>query len=273
MSLRNQKMGFVGCGYIGEAILAGALSHRLVQARSVFVVEPVAKKQSQIRKRYRVQIEPSLHALCRKTSVVILAVKPQQLSEVAHEMKTVLSRNHLVISILAGTTTRKLRQVFGKKPRLARAMPNLGASVGAAVTAIAQDSPASRQDLKIVQTIFEGCGEVVFLPEKHMNLVTALSGSGPAYYFFLTEQLIQAGKRHGLNEKTAHCLAVQTAHAASLLMKTHHISPEQLRKQVTSKKGTTDAAIKVLEKKGWRKAIHAAVLKAMKRAKQLSRLT
>jgi pyrroline-5-carboxylate reductase len=266
----NKKIGFLGCGNMGEAILAGLLKNRAAQASHVTILESDKRKAKAIVKKYKVKNISALPQLCQKSNVIILAIKPQQLKEVSQILKSLLTRQHLVISILAGTTTVKLKKMLGHSARFVRVMPNLGASVGESCTALAQNSPATPQDLKTAQGIFESCGNVIFLAENKLNLVTALSGSGPAYFFYLAECLMTEGQRRGLSQAQARALVVQTAFASGLLMRASSEHPRVLKERVTSKKGTTEAALKALAQKGWAQAMHQAIEKAVKRAAELS---
>ncbi|MFA5160183.1 MAG: pyrroline-5-carboxylate reductase dimerization domain-containing protein, partial [Candidatus Omnitrophota bacterium] len=171
------------------------------------------------------------------------------------------------ISILAGMTTEKITKALGKNVTVVRAMPNLGAKVGQSMTVICG---RSRTGLSFAETLFAGCGEVVTLPEKMLDLVTAISGSGPAYFFHLMELLTDFGVKQGLPSRIAGVLAVQTGLGAALLAKGSGGSCAELRQQVTSKKGTTEAALKTLQHGKFGKIFQRALAAAMNRSRQLS---
>ena len=159
--------------------------------------------------------------------------------------------------------------ILGTKPAVVRAMPNLGAQVSQSMTAVTGEN---RSALQSAEVIFSGCGQVILLSEKHFDLVTAISGSGPAYFFLLMELLAKAAERKGISKGAARLLAVQTAFGAALLAERSIRTPKELRKQVTSKKGTTDAALRYLEKKKFSQTFLSAIDRAVKRARQLSKL-
>lgn len=266
----RQTIGLIGCGNMGSAIAAGLLENRIAGSRRVFVYDSLPGKKRRIARLYRVRSAQNLADLVRSSAIVLLAVKPQDLSTVAKEIRSVLKSSHIVISILAGVPIQKLRRLLGGQPTVVRAMPNLGAQVGEAVTALA--SP-KRSALQTAEIIFSGCGKTVRLSEKHFDLVTAVSGSGPAYFFLMMELLAKFGETRGLSKEAARLLAVQTALGAGRLAEATGDSPEALRKKVTSKKGTTEAALHVLFQKGFPKIFRSAVHQAIRRSKALSRLS
>jgi len=264
----KQRIGLVGVGNMGSAILEGALTQKFVTPSQIVVYDKLATKATRFAKKWKVRRSASVEDLLKRTQVLILAFKPQDLKEAAPVFKKYLKKNHVVISILAGTPLAKIKRLTGARSQCVRAMPNLGAKVGEAVTSL---TSTSRSSLHIAEKIFSGCGKTVRLSERHFDLVTAISGSGPAYFFLLMELLSGIGSKHGLHKKTAELLAVQTAVGASLLAQSSAFAPGELRKMVTSKKGTTEAALNVLFKKKFPSTFQMAVEAALKRGRQLSR--
>lgn len=263
----NKAIGIIGCGNMGSAILAGLLGKRIVQRSQIFVYDSTHSKMKLLSQTCRVNAVRSNLALVRRAGIVILAVKPQDIGSVAVEVRDHLRTNQIVISILAGMLMSKMKQLFGTRPAIVRAMPNLGAQVGEAVTAL---TGPNRFALRLAEMIFLGCGKVIRLPEKYFDLVTAVSGSGPAYFFLMMELLTQVGHKGGLSEKAARFLAVQTAVGASKLAQSSSHSPEELRKMVTSKKGTTEAALSFLFRNHFPKLFHDALSRAVRRSHELS---
>ncbi len=259
----NQKIGFIGCGNMGGGILQGILQKKLASPGQIFVHDPYARNLS----RYRVRVVRNNRDVLKSSSIVILAIKPQELANVAKELKAGLTKRHTVISILAGTPVSKIKKHLGKNFTVVRAMPNLGAVVGESMTAVTGDA----KGLKKAEVIFSACGKVIRTSEKYLDLVTAVSGSGPAYFFLLMELLASYAKKSGLSEAQANQLAIQTALGSAKLASCAKDSPAVLRARVTSKKGTTDAALKVMFKRKLPKIVEEALKKAVKRAKELSR--
>lgn len=264
----KKRIGIIGCGNMGGAILAGLLENRIVSASQVSVYDKVISKAKALARKWKVRLGIGNAGVVRSSNLVLLAVKPQDLFEAAKEFQSAFSSRHVVITILAGTPIAKVRRAVGPRPAIVRAMPNLGAQVGAAITAITGNGTRA---VKLAETIFSGCGVTVRLSEKYFDLVTAISGSGPAYFFLLMELLAKEAKAHGIPESTARKLAVQTATGAGLLARRSKFSPAELRRQVTSKGGTTAAALAVFEKDGLKQIVSKGLKAALRRGRQLSR--
>lgn len=276
MKTLKEKIGFIGCGNMGSAILEGLLKNRIVTAKQISVFDPDSQKLKSIQKKFGVRLSKSNDDLFNQSQILILAIKPQELMNLAKELKMnvilrqsrrISGRRFLIISILAGTPISKIKKLLGGKNPVVRAMPNLGAKVSESMTALAGDLGA----LSKAKIIFSGCGGVIELPEKYFDLFTAASGSGPAYFFLLMEILARFLERNGISKKKADQIAVQTALGAGKLANILPESPDILRKRVTSKGGTTEAALSVLFKKGIQKTFNEALGKAVKRAKELSK--
>lgn len=264
----NKRIGIIGCGNMGGAILAGLVKDRIVSPSHVRVYDKILPKARALARRWKVVPGAGNADVVASSDIVVLAVKPQDLFDAAAEFQRAFTTRHLLITILAGTPIRKVRRAIGPKPKIIRAMPNLGAQVGEAVTAL---SGGDRTSLALAEAVFSGCGKTLRLPEKYFDLVTAISGSGPAYFFLLMELLMKEAESHGLSEKVARELAVQTAVGAGLLARRSEFPPAELRKQVTSKGGTTEAALRVFEKKGLPAIVSQGLRAALQRGRQLSR--
>ncbi len=212
--------------------------------------------------------------MVRSSDTLILACKPQQFSDLSEEAGEA-ARGLLLISILAGTRIKTLRGRFGGCRAIVRTMPNTPAQVGAGVTGWSLETEAaalSDFDSARLQLILGALGKSIQLPEALLDAVTALSGSGPAYLFELTAALEEAGRVAGLDEDAARLLARETVIGSARLLEEDPASPEELRVRVTSPGGTTEAALGVLEQKGFRSMLTAAVLRARDRSKELSEL-
>ncbi|HNV85357.1 MAG TPA: pyrroline-5-carboxylate reductase [Candidatus Omnitrophota bacterium] len=264
----GRKIGFLGCGNMGSAILAGVLKARIASPREIAVFDVATRKLAGLRRRFRIQAACGEEDLARKSDVLVLAVKPQEFGTVADKVKKSLKPGTWVITVLAGVPIGRIRSALGNRLSVVRAMPNLGAFVGESMTVL---TGGNAGHLKLASKIFSGCGKVIELPEKYFDLVTALSGSGPAYFFYLMELLVREGKRYGLSREAARFLAVQTAKGAALLAGRSDETLEALRLRVTSKGGTTESALRVMETKGMPGILRDAVKSAVNRARELGR--
>lgn len=274
----TQTLGVIGVGNMGAAILEGLLAKKIVSAGQVTVYDKIAEKAKEFSARYKVALASSNSDLVKRSDIVLLAFKPQDLVDFAAGGQvsdlSPFRKSHVVISILAGTPIAKIRQSAGPNPKIVRAMPNLGAKVGEAVTAICIEAISGTtmpSPLSFAEMIFSGCGKTLSLEEKYFDLVTAVSGSGPAYFFLLMERLMKECTDAGLTTEQARTLAVQTALGAGLLAKSAKETPEELRKMVTSKGGTTEAALNVLFSKNFPEIFHEALQAALTRGRELSK--
>lgn len=266
MKMLKERIGFLGCGNMGLAILEGMLKKRLIPAHQAYGFDPDKRKAAELRKRLHLGVCGSGEEVLKKADVVVLAFKPQELKPSAEMLRSHL-RNQLVISILAGTPIAKLKSLLGSEVRFVRAMPNLGALVGASITALT----GNPKGLKISEHIFSCCGKTLRLPERHFDLVTAVSGSGPAYFFLLMEMLVAFAKTKGLSDSQANLLVAQTASGAGEIARLSGDFPAALRKRVTSKGGTTQAALSVLLEGQFDTLFYRALQKAIDRAREINR--
>ena len=284
----KEKIGVIGIGNMGSAILDGLFQKKMASPSQVWVCDKIQEKAKDYAATRKTKLASEARAVFEKAEVILLAVKPQDLKELsvfsrgtARRGPTSKMKKPVLISILAGTPIAKIKEILGSEVNLVRAMPNLGAKVGEAITAITDEtvvgagSPrplgAATAPLRLAQQIFSGCGKTVLLEEKYFDIVTAVSGSGPAYFFLLMELLSQAAVSQGMDPAIAKELAVQTALGAGLLARNSEFAPAELRQQVTSKGGTTAAALDVFEEKGLREIVLKGIEAAIQRGKDLSR--
>lgn len=266
--MRTLKVGLIGGGNMGEALIKGLIAKKLALSRDVLVCEADVKRRLYLREKYR--ITPNdLNTLVRESSVVILAVKPQDMEGVLRQVSQTDRTDKLFISIAAGLSTKYFERHLGKA-RCVRAMPNMPALIGEGITAICRGRWATPSDLKNAKRLLEAVGAVLQLQEKYMDAVTAVSGSGPAYVFLFVEQWMASARSLGLRAKDAEKLVYETLAGSAHLLKKTALSAGQLRDKVTSKKGTTEAAMKVLLKRNrWGKLMEEALASAKKRAGEL----
>ncbi len=263
--MKKIKVGILGGGNMGEAIAVA-----IKKDFALSVCEQDNAKATFLKKKLGLRLT-DLKDLLTSSSVIILAVKPQNFEEVLSELKSYNISKKLFISIAAGITTEFIQERLGEKIKVVRAMPNLPAKVKAAMTGLCAGSKATSVDLNLANRIFSLIGEVVIVDETFMDAVTAVSGSGPAYVFLFLEILQEAAKSLGLDDKTSAVLVYQTL-LGSLKLYAHEMEdPAILRERVTSKGGTTEAALKVLNEKNFAVILIEAIKRAQQRAKELSK--
>ncbi|MFH1245711.1 MAG: pyrroline-5-carboxylate reductase [Candidatus Omnitrophota bacterium] len=268
------RLGIIGCGNMGEAILRGILAKKLVAPKTIICSDKNKEKLKQLSTRYAVTTTESNSKLAENCDVLLIAVKPQDIDTVLQDIKLSnppsLLKNKLIISICAGIKTAQLEKSLDKVSVI-RAMPNMGAQISQAISALSPGKYAAEENKKTARDIFSCIGEVVELKEELLDAVTAVSGSGPAYFFYLAENLIRAAEELGIPLPIARKLAVQTAIGSAGLMEHSGKDPQTLRKEVTSPGGTTEAAFNVFNKYKLDKILDSGVKAAAARAKQLSR--
>ena len=272
MTIKGKKIGFVGAGNMGEAMIKGLLAANLVPPEAVYATDVRPERLKEIDRQYGIRIAADNPELVRHVDVVIMAVKPQIIEPVLKEIAHALTRQKLLISIAAGVTTEKLRTVLGKEARLIRVMPNTPALVLAGVTAIAKAEGLEPGDLDTAREIFSAVGRVVVLEEGLLDAVTGLSGSGPAYVALVIESLADGGVKMGLDRITAMTLATQTVLGAAKLLLETGLHPGALKDMVSSPGGTSIAGIAALEEGGIRTTFITAVERATQRSRELGML-
>lgn len=271
MSVKGKKIGFLGGGNMGEALIRGLLKTGLIPPEVIFVSDVRLPRLEQLGALYGIHTLSDNALLVKRADVVILAVKPQIMAEVLREITPALPQGRLVISIAAGVSTAVLRAHLPAGIRLIRVMPNTPALVLEGATAIARADGLEPGDLEVAQEIFSAVGKVVVLEEELMDAVTGLSGSGPAYVALVIEALADGGVKMGLDRATAMTLAAQTVLGAARLLIETGTHPGQLKDMVTSPGGTAIAGIHTLEVGGLRRTLMNAVERATLRSRELGR--
>ncbi len=266
----NKKIGFIGAGNMAYSLI-GALTSTGVAGENIWVSDPNAEQTAQLAKQFKLNIAQNNSELVKAVDVVVLAVKPQQLSAVCQEISE-HAQAPLFISIAAGVLCQDIERWLGsqsgKELALVRCMPNTPALVQSGATALFANAQVSDEQRILAESILRAVGLTLWLEqEEDMHAVTALSGSGPAYIFLVIEALEKAGVQLGLDEKTAHFLALQTAFGASKMALESEDSAEVLRTKVTSPGGTTERAIGILQDG----QLEALFLKALQGAQTRSR--
>lgn len=267
--LSGLKIGVVGAGNMGQALIGG-LVEKSVYPQNISIFDVDKKKLDAARKQSHVKISKTSRQCVSLSDVVILAVKPQILPQVAEDIATSLQPGALVISIAAGIPLSKLESYFKKPVAIVRAMPNMPALAGAGMSAFSLGKHATGKHKKIAEAILSSFGEAELVSEKSIDLVTAVSGSGPAYFFLLAEKLIEAAYEMGMKVDVAKKLVYQTAFGSGKVLIENGMDPEDLIAKVASKGGTTEAALKIFQKQGFGKIVQDAVKAANKRAKEIS---
>ncbi len=263
-------LGFIGAGNMGEAMIRGVLSAKLYPADRVFVHDTAAGRTESLRHRLGVSVASSVEELLASCDTVVVAVKPQVLPAVLGAISRDAARGKTFISIVAGAKTELFERALGEGAMVVRTMPNTPAQVGMGSTGVffaAGVDPATRER---VRAIFSSFGEVAEMPrEELLDVVTALSGSGPAYAFLFLEALADGAVRAGMGRAEAYLLAAATLEGAARMVRETGKHPAELKDMVMSPGGTTAAGVEALERGAFRATVMDAVLSAWKRCREL----
>ena len=251
---------------MAEAIISGL---RSAGKDKIIVSDKRAERMDYLQKRYRVVTSADNREVVSLSDVIVLAVKPQQMEEVIDEIKGEITDRHLIISIAAGIGLSYLSEWLNTK-RLIRVMPNSPALVGEGMSVISPMKGVRKKDLKTVVDIFRSVGQTMILSEEKIDVVTALSGSGPAFFAYYIESMVEAGVRMGLSASDALSLTLQTASGTIKMLKEGE-TPAGLKQMVTSPGGTTAEGLYWLERNSMKAAVKEAVEAATRRAEELSR--
>jgi pyrroline-5-carboxylate reductase len=261
--MKKNVIGIIGGGNMGEALIKG-----LNPDHCLHVCETNAPRVKYLKKKYRGIVVGDLKVV-EAASVIILAVKPQDMGMLLKQIP--LGKNKLFISIAAGLTTKFFEKNLGGKVRVVRAMPNLPALIAQGFIGICGGKFATSTDLKSAQSVLSAIGQTVIIKESMMDAVTAVSGSGPAYVFLFVEQWINAAVKLGFDKLQARQLVYKTLLGSAHLLEQSPFDAYELRVKVTSKGGTTQAALDIFSKGKFDQLIYKALLAAKKRAKELAR--
>jgi pyrroline-5-carboxylate reductase len=266
--MAEYQLGVIGAGNMAEALLRGVIRSNFLPVNGIVASDPLLERRQLFTNAINITSteDNAVPAACPR---IVLAVKPQKMAEVLEEIATAVHDDALVISIAAGIKTERLDKGLGGKGRIVRVMPNTPLLVGRGISAVAGGARATKDDLRWTERLFAASGEAVSVTEEMMDAVTAVSGSGPAYFFYLIEAMIAAGVAEGLAPETAATLATNTCAGAAKLLAETGEPPEGLRARVTSPGGTTQRAVETLEAAGVKEKLVEAIRAAAERSREL----
>ncbi|KKK33273.1 pyrroline-5-carboxylate reductase [Mesobacillus campisalis] len=265
-----KKLVFFGAGSMAEALMSGIIENGLLKGSQIWVTNRNnQKKLKQLEQTYGINGSYDYNELFADADAVILAMKPKDAAGAINEFKSFLRDDILLISVLAGVSLETMEQAAEKPLAIIRAMPNTSAAVSRSATAIAGNQRVTEAQKRIAQKLFDTVGFTAFVQEEQLDAVTGLSGSGPAYIYYLVEAMEKSAVEIGLEQKLAKDLIVQTLIGAAAMMATSEKTPEELRLQVTSPGGTTEAGIAILEKHGVQEAFISCIKEAANHSRKM----
>ena len=265
----DRRIGIIGIGKMGEALISGLIRSKFADPSKIGVSDISVERKEYISKKYQVTCYSEIDELVNTSDIVVIAVKPRDMKKVLDDIKAQLNSKHLLISIAAGISTSFIIRHLQTDVSLIRAMPNSPCMIGEGMTVLAPLPGTSIENVQYAMEIFRSVGKVLLLDEEHLNAVTGLSGSGPAYVYLFIEALTAGGVKVGLPEDVALILSTQTLYGSSkMLLETGEL-PEKLKSMVATPGGTTVKGLIELEIGNVQASIIRAVEKATQRARQL----
>ena len=259
------KIGFFGAGKMAEGILSA-----IPDKKSVVMAERIPERAAELASKYGVATTGDVKEVAKKASLIFLAVKPQDVDSVAAEVKPLLRPDQTLVSIVAGKTLAKLRAAFGAKVGLVRVMPNLALRANAGMCAICAAPKTPKTAVAAVESILDGAGATVVLRERDFDAVTALSGSGPAYFAYMEEAMAEGGVKLGLKPAVARLLAEQTMYGTAKFLRESGMELRPFIEGVCTKGGTTAAGMKKLGRPAFKKIVADTLAAAAERSRELA---
>ena len=267
----KRKLGFFGAGKMAEGIVQAVAADGTMPLGCVVMAETFPARAAEMAKRYGVQTTPDAAAVVKAADAIFLAVKPQDVAALAAQVKPLLTEKKLVISIVAGKSLATLRKMFGVQVRLVRVMPNLALRAKEGMCAICPAKNATKSDVKLVESILGAAGQTALLKEKDFDAVTALSGSGPAFFAYMEEAMAEGGVKLGLKPAVARQLAEQTMLGTAVYLRQSGADLGEFIAGVATKGGTTAAGMDVMRASDFKKVVAATLAAAAKRSAELGK--
>src|SRR5690625_4218973 len=265
-----QKISFIGAGSMAEAIIEGLINENVLTSEQIYVTNKENEARlEELKGKYKIIGNTNKSEVIQNSDVVIFATKPYDMEDAILDTKDSIREDQLVISVVAGVSTEFIANKLGKEIAIIRTMPNTSAAIGQSATAITKGKFATERDLALAEQLFKAIGTVSVVDEDRMHIVTGISGSGPAYVYYLVEAMEKAAELEGLDKETAKQLITQTIIGAGKMLKQSEKAASILRENVTSHNGTTAAGIRTLEENHVKEAVIECVKSATNRSKEL----
>lgn len=266
------KIAIIGGGNMGVTYARAFVRSNIVPTENILIIEKHDEKREALKKEGIAVLSDNIDQTISSYDILIVAVKPQDFITMSGQLKAYLKPNQLILSIMAGITIATIQQHLGGHQKVARAMPNTPAQLGFGISAFAIAEHAGMESVSVIDTLLETTGKSIFMKDESLiDAVTAMSGSGPAYFYYFIKHMIEVGKELGLEEHVASLLAKQTMLGSFQMMVNSKDSLDHMISMVASKGGTTEAALNTFDRLGVGTGIKEAIKAAEIRAKELSR--
>lgn len=264
------KLTFIGAGSMAEAILTGVLAKGFLSAEQITVTNKDNQDRlTRLHRLYQVHGTSDKEEAVKGADVLVLSMKPRDIEEALATIKPFLTRQQIIVSVLAGVSSDFISEELETSNPIVRVMPNTSATIGFSATAVAAGKNADQDQLEKVISLFQNIGTTAIVKEEDLHAITGLSGSGPAYIYYLVEAMEEAAEEAGLEQQTAKELIIQTLAGAAEMLKVTNEPPSELRKRITSPGGTTQAGLEVLKQYKYQEALKACIKQAAARSVEL----
>lgn len=265
------KLGFIGCGNMAQAMIAGILEKNAVPADELIASGPTKEKMDDVKERFGIVTSGDNHEVAKKAEILVLSVKPQMYETVINEIKDDVKSASLIVTIAAGISMKQTERMFGKETKIIRVMPNTPALVGEAMSGMCRNEYVKAEEFAQVRELFESFGKVEEVTENLMDAVVGVSGSSPAYVYMFIEALADAAVVQGIPRAKAYTFAAQSVLGSAKMVLETKQHPGALKDAVCSPAGTTIEAVRVLEEKGMRSAVMEAVCSASEKSREMGK--
>ena len=263
------KLGFIGTGNMASAIMGGIIKNNVIPAEEIIGADLFAPGRERVQKEYGINVTADNKEVASKAETIILSVKPQFYASVIADIKDVVTDNQIIITIAPGKTLAWLAEQFGKEVKIVRTMPNTPAMVGEGMTAVCPNEHLTEDEIAYVKSLLESFSRAEIVPERLMDVVTAVSGSSPAYVFMLIEAMADAAVSGGMPRKQAYQFAAQALLGSAKMVLETGMHPGELKDMVCSPAGSTIEGVRILEQNGFRSAVFEALNGAAEKGKKM----
>ncbi|NMM61812.1 pyrroline-5-carboxylate reductase [Clostridium sp. P21] len=267
----NKVIGFIGCGNMGGAMIGGIIKANLSSPDSVIVGDLNEKSLEACAEKYGIKITTDNNEVAKVSDILILSIKPNLYPVVIEQIKNQIKKDVIIVTIAAGKAISGTEEAFGRKLKVVRVMPNTPALVGEGMAALCPNEMVTKEEIEEIVSIFESFGKAEIIPEKLMDAVTSVSGSSPAYIYMFIEAMADAAVLDGMPRAQAYKFAAQSVLGSAKMVLETGMHPGELKDMVCSPGGTTIEAVEVLEEKGLRAAVMAAMKSCTKKSKEMSK--
>ncbi len=271
MNKSEKKVGFIGCGHMASAIIKGILEAKFLSPENVFASEINEEYANKKEQELKIKIFTDNKTLVQNSDVIVVATKPNCVKEVLEAVKKDISSEKLVVSIAAGVSTKKIEDALEKNISTIRVMPNGPAMVLEGMSGIAKGKFATEEDVNFVKELLSNIGECIVIDEAQIDIVTAISGSGPAFFYKIINEMARAGEKLGLDYKKSLLLAAQTAIGSAKLMMASELSAESLIEGISTKGGCTEVGVNYMNERKTDELFFNLIEKTAQKANELGK--